>query len=145
MECWISKIPCLACWEWWGVVMGVASFIGGVIADKLFLGKKIDKLIGPSDTVVINDLKEFEEAMARWEKEQNSKGQFSPAKGSMEDYKFVFTVLDLREKYWEDWLSIDESIPFEKHARKIREEAIKSISLIRQYGYKKAKKIRRNL
>jgi len=122
--------------------VGVGSFISGVIVDKFFLGKKIDQLIGLSDSDIINDLKEYERHMARWEEEQDSEGRFDPVKGNLEDYKFVITVLDLQDKY-NDWLSIDEFTPSVKRARKRREEAIESISLIRQYGHRKAKKIRK--
>ena len=100
----------------WEVVVGVVSFIGGVIADKLFLGKRLDNLFNPvSDRAIINDLKEYEECMARFEKEQNSEGEWTPT-DSAEDMKLIYTMLDFEDKY-DDWLSIDPATPPAKRAK----------------------------
>ena len=123
--------------------MSIVSFVGGVIADKLFLGKKIDKLLSPSDSEIIDDLKEYEECMARFEQEQNAEGEWNPT-DSAEDMKLLYAMFDFENKY-NDWLSIDPETPPTKRAKRRREEAIKSISLIRQFGCKVGEEIRKGL
>ena len=55
--------------------MGIVSFIGGVVVDKLFLGKKIDRFTEDfgfmSDRAIISDLEKFRDIATKWEKEQN--------------------------------------------------------------------------
>lgn len=63
VECWISEIPCLACWEWWNLAVGIFSFAGGSVITRLFVGEKLNQLISFQEE---EDRKKTKEAIAEF-------------------------------------------------------------------------------
>ena len=122
--------------------MGVVTFLGGIIVDRLFLGN-LRKEISENDTIIIADLEKIREIMTKLE-EIRSAGQLDLRNIWRDDklddmFQDVLTLLGKHRKLW---VYVDESTPNDQRAKRVREEANKSIGLIRTHGHKKAKKIR---
>ena len=149
MDCWFSKIPT---WVWWDIALVTVTGITTWFAEHFRLSRKLKSLAEmklASDkrfdefkaSRMIDDLERFGKIMKLFEERQDSEGTVYPTK-STDDMEFVYTFMDLQEDC-KDWVSIDESTPQAEVVSKKREEAIKSISLIREHGYKKALEIRK--
>ena len=135
MECWFAKIPSL---EWWdlmkiGIGAGLTYLVGTLLRSPLH------------DRAIIDDLDKIRKIMLRLEEIQDDKGQLDLRKiwgdNNLDD--MFQDVLGLLGKHKKPWVYVDESTPNNQKAKRVREEANKSIGLIRRYGYIRAKWIRK--
>lgn len=144
MECWISKMACLACWEWWDIALAGFSFIGGFIADKFFVGRKIDQLrteqrekdTEQRERTTLEDLSRIKEVLEKWMNLRDpDTGKTDWRQTPVED---VYELSGLFAKHKGDWFSADEPL-----AKKILAQVRVSLRDIHLHGYKKAKEMRK--
>lgn len=143
MECWFSKIPCIACWEWWDIAVASISALTAWFTTKFFLGKKIDENVNEIKArYTIDDLKFVEDYMDWWEENQKPDDDVEFIDKKWSDAKKLFDAQTLIGKHV-DWFSSVNDMPRETRASIISSQASESIDLIRKHGYKKALEIRK--
>lgn len=133
MECWISKISCLACWEWWDLAVATVSAITAWFTTKFFLGRKIERL---EERNTIKDFERFQEITNKWEAARDPKtGIMDRRTMSLDE---VYEFIAFSRKY-EDWLYL----PHEKTSFlwTTSKRATWALRLIRLHGDKAAKKL----
>ena len=122
--------------------MAIVSGGIGWFLNKWNISGKLNDTFGRG---IIADLEKIREIMTQLEEMQDDKGQIDMLEifrdNNLDD--MFQDVLGLLGKHREPWAYIDESTPSNQKAKRIREEANKSIGLIRTHGYKEAKKIRK--
>ena len=140
---WISEIPCIACWEWWEVILGLSSIaisISGYLWRNYTAEGQMDEI---KSHHTINDLKFIEDYMD-WLEEGHIRpdGDIDLVGTKWTDAKKLSRTQTLIAKHL-DWFSSIDDIPREKRVSIISLQASESIDLITRYGYKKALKIRK--
>ena len=119
--------------------MAAISGITGWFLNKWNVSGKLNDMF---DRGIIADLERIREIMTRWEELQDSDtGMVDMLNLSPKD-KDLDDMFSLLQKHREDWVSIDKSTPTNQRAKRIRQEANKSIDSIRTHGHKQAKKMR---
>ncbi len=138
MENWLSKISCLACWEWWEVALAIASGGIGWFLRKITSDRKLDAIL---DKHIIDDLELIAEYMDWWADNQRPDGKIDFIEKGRKDVEKLLNIQTLMGKY-SDWI-LTEGMPEEKRAMIIRSDALDSIDAIRRCGHREAKKIRK--
>ena len=137
MEYWISKIPCLGCWEWWEIALGISNLI--VAAGWYFhnLGKSTQL----EQMSIINDLKDIRKITAEYhykiQDPETEKVDFKKAHQEQTDVSIP--DLNFLLKQHKEWVVIDKTTPVGKRWLAMSLEADRSIQLIREHGLKKAR------